>query len=163
MLQLQPQTQQIIKPRVASQFDEIARQIEASKCSVDYSLTKELNGMQELFKPRTNMDILCEYYGISGYCMNNVASYLDKWIDNAYYYIIDEHFEQLWIPIPWWFKNYKQQYDKNTSPRDEWKSPNPRYAKKWRAKTNWKKVSRSNRGRSKVLDSTVWGEKESIS
>ena len=101
--------------------------------------TFDLDWMREMARPQTEMERLCEFYWISKYRMNYISEYLDKWIDEWYYYIIDNHFLSMGMPVIWWFKAYKEQYDATITGNN------------WDDSDKWtRKVRRASRPRKKV-------------
>ena len=66
-----------------------------------------LDCMKELLT-YTAIDVVCEFYGVMKDNKNSLVDYLDKWVEREdHIKVIDEYFTSIWMPIPWWFLQYK--------------------------------------------------------
>ena len=74
-------------------------------------LLEWLDGNTALFTI-TPIDAVNEFYWINKDDKTKIMAYMNKGINNPQHIqTIDSYFNMIWMPIPWWFYNYKTQFE----------------------------------------------------
>lgn len=111
-----------------------------------------LDWMQDLAK-WTPIDTLWEFYWIQRYEYNDLTKYLDKGIRDQDIATVDAHFNSIWMPIPWWFKVYRQMILQSKEGVNEWWKSN------WTVWTNEDKGTSEQWGLANTNESVWKGKK----